>query len=188
MLEKRFKHIAESFAIPFIKICVKVNIKPNDLSLFGLVIVFSGTVFIYYENTLPGLIILFLGSAIDGLDGPLARYTNQNTRYGQFLDSTVDRIAEMFIWGIFCLKFTNNDYEIMLVFAILTGSFLIPYARAKAESINIYMDVGLTPRPERVLFAIIYMAFNPDAIFLYIFTILVWITVIQRFKVLHEEL
>ena len=106
MLEKRFKNIAESFAIPFIKICIKANVKPNYLSLFGLVIVFSGTVFIYYENTLPGLIILFLGSAIDGLDGPLARYTDQNSRYGQFLDSTVDRIAEMFIWGIFCLTFS----------------------------------------------------------------------------------
>lgn len=188
MLEKYFKHIAESLAVPFIKICIKFKIKPNFLSILGLFVVVIGTVTIYSGNIVIGLVILFFGSAIDGLDGPLARYTKQSSRFGEFLDSTVDRIAEMFIWGIFCLKFTNNDYEVMLVFAILTGSFLISYSRAKAESVNITMNVGLTPRPERVIFAIIYMAFEPNNIFLYIFTILVWITVYQRFKVLYKEI
>ena len=188
MLERYFKNIAESFAIPFIKICIYLKIKPNFLSVLGLIAVAIGAWNIYIENITVGLVILFLGSAIDGLDGPLARYTKQSTDYGDFLDSTVDRIAEMFIWGVFCLKFANNNYEIMLVFAILTASFLIPYTRAKAESMNLHMDVGLTPRPERVIFAILYMAFEPHSIFLYIFTILVWITVIQRFKVLKREI
>lgn len=188
MLEKYFKNIAESFAIPFIKICIYCKIKPNFLSILGLFIVAIGAWNIYIQNVTTGLVILFLGSAIDGLDGPLARYTNESSDYGDFLDSTVDRIAEMFIWGVFCLRFTDNEYEVLLVFAILTGSFLIPYTRAKAESMNLYINVGLTPRPERVIFAILYMAIEPNSGFLYMFTILVWITVIQRFNILHKRI
>ena len=188
MLEKYFKKYAEKVAYPFIRVCIILNIKPNTLSVLGLLTVITGSFVVYKDNTSLGLSILFVGTAIDGLDGPLARITKQNSDLGGFIDSTVDRIAEMFIWGTFCLKFTTNQFEVMLIFFILTGSFLIPYTRAKAESIGIYETVGLTPRPERVIFAIIYMAFTPSSVYLYIFTFLVWITVFQRLTILFKKI
>ena len=188
MLEKYFKKFAEKLSYPLIKLCIALKIKPNTLSIIGLLIVIIGSVLVYKDYTGPGLTILFIGSAVDGLDGPLARITNQTSGLGDFIDSTVDRIAEMFIWCTFCLKFTSSHFEVMLVFGILTGSFLIPYTRAKAESIGIYENVGITPRPERVIFSIIYMALTPGSVYLYIFTFLVWLTVFQRINVLYRKI
>ena len=188
MLEKYFKSTAEKFAYPFIKICILLRIKPNTLSIIGLLIVFTGSFLVYNDFIGIGLLTLFIGSAVDGLDGPLARVTNQSSRLGGYIDSSVDRIAEMFIWCTFCIKFTSTNIELMMVFAILTGSFLIPYTRAKAESMGVYENIGLTPRPERVIFAILYMALNLQSIFLYIFTILVWVTVFQRMNLLYKKM
>lgn len=188
MLEKYFKGIAEVVAVPFIRICIFLRIKPNVLSFLGLVVVVYGCYFIYIEEINTGLLILFIGLAIDGLDGPLARSTSQNSEIGAFIDSIIDRIAEMFIWSIFCIKFANSNIEIFLSFFILTGSFLIPYIRAKSESVKLINTVGLTPRPERIIFAIFYMAVTPNIIFLYLFTIFIWITVVQRSVHLYRHL
>ena len=188
MLEKYFKGLAEQVAIPFIRICIYLKIKPNTLSFLGLLIVISGCYLIFIDYTDIGLSILFLGLAVDGLDGPLARNTSQITEIGSFIDSIIDRVTEMFIWCLFCIKFVNSDIEIFLSFLILTGSFLIPYIRAKSESLNIKNTIGLTPRPERIIFAIIYMAITPEIIYLHIFTALIWVTVFQRSIHLYRNL
>ncbi len=141
MLEKYFKGIAEVVAIPFIRICIFFRIKPNVLSFLGLIVVIYGCYFIYIEEINTGLFILFIGLAIDGLDGPLARSTSQITEIGPFIDSIIDRITEMFIWFIFCIKFANSNTEVFLSFFILTCSFLIPYIRAKSESVNLINTV-----------------------------------------------
>ena len=188
MLEKHFKKYAEIFAIPFVNICLFLKVKPNQLSFFGLLLVIIGALSVFYEYTISGIILLFIGSALDGLDGPLARKLNNTSKHGAFIDSTVDRVGEMFIWSIFAIKFTRNDIEVFIVFTILTASFLIPYARAKAESMNIYNKTGITPRPERVLFAIFYMSIFPGSIYLYIFSLLVWFTVYQRISIIYREI
>jgi len=188
MLEKYFKNTAEKIAYPFVRICIFFKIKPNTLSFIGLFIVIAGSILVYNDIKEIGLLTLFIGTAIDGLDGPLARVSNQSSDFGGLVDSSVDRIAEMFIWCTFCIKFTTTNMEIMMVFAILTGSFLIPYTRAKAESMHIYENVGITPRPERIIFVLVYMALNLNNIYLYIFTILVWITVSQRMYLLYKKI
>ena len=109
MLEKYFKGLAEQVAIPFIRICIYLKIKPNTLSFLGLLIVISGCYLIFIDYTDIGLLILFLGLAVDGLDGPLARNTSQITEIGSFIDSIIDRVTEMFIWCLFCIKFVNSD-------------------------------------------------------------------------------
>ena len=160
MLESLFKDIAEIFAKPFIKICIYFNVKPNILSLLGLFVVIGGCYLLYVDKTMAGLLTLFIGLAIDGLDGPLARQTNQISEFGGYLDSMIDRITEMCIWCIFAIKYSTSEFEIFLTFLILTGSFLIPYARSKSEILNIDYKIGFTPRPERVIFAMLYIAFE----------------------------
>ena len=76
MLEKYFKSASEKFAVPFINICIKLGIKPNVLSFIGLFIVIIGCYLFLNDTKSIGAITIFIGSAIDGLDGPLARTTN----------------------------------------------------------------------------------------------------------------
>ena len=80
MLEKYFKSASEKFAVPFINICIKLGIKPNVLSFLGLLIVIIGCYLFLNNIKTLGALIIFIGSAIDGLDGPLARKTNMMSK------------------------------------------------------------------------------------------------------------
>ena len=84
--------------------------------------------------------------------------------------------------------FTSNDIELFIVLSILVASNLIPYIRAKSESYGITNKAGITARPERVIFAVIFMFFDLDYVFMYIFSLLCWITVFQRIKILITNL
>jgi len=188
MLEKYFKRHSEKFAIPFIKLCIYLKIKPNFLSFLGLVVVFLGSYFFFTVNRIYGVIFIFLGSAIDGLDGPLARTLNEQSDRGSLIDSTIDRVGELIIWSVIAINYVNSDLELFTVISIVTASGLIPYLRAKGESFNIDNKAGITQRPERVIFAVLYMYFEFSFIYVYFFACLTWITVLQRFYKLYKSI
>ena len=188
MLEKYLKTYSEKFAIPFIKFCIYFKIKPNYLSLLGLIIIIVGSYFFLTVNKLYGVIFIFLGSAIDGLDGPLARQLNIQSDKGALLDSTIDRIGELIIWSVIALNYVDNDIQLFAVISIVTSSGLIPYLRAKGELLNVDNKVGITPRPERVIFAVLYMYFDFSFMYVYIFGCLTWVTVLQRFYKLYKSI
>ena len=188
MLEKYFKPASEKFAIPFIKICIALRIKPNALSLLGLIIVIGGCYLFMNDVKTLGSIVIFLGSAVDGLDGPLARSNNMITKKGALLDSFIDRISELFIWSVVAIKFTTTDFELFIVLSVITFSNLIPYLRARGESLGIDNKVGIAARPERVIFAVLYMYFDFSFNFVYLFALLSWFTVFQRFYKLYMSI
>ena len=188
MLEKYFKSASEKFAIPFIRICIKLGIKPNVLSFVGLIIVIVGCYLFLNNIKTTGALIIFIGSAIDGLDGPLARSTNTISKNGALLDSFIDRIGELFIWSVVAIRFTSTDFELFVILSVITGSNLIPYLRARGESLGINNKVGIAARPERVIFGVIFMLFELPFYSIYVFTFILWLTVYQRFNILYNNL
>ena len=99
-----------------------------------------------------GLLVLIVG-AMDTLDGAIARATNTVTRFGAFLDSNLDRYSEAVIFlGILALHTPRGDTLVVaLTYVAAVGSFMVSYARARAEGLGLDCEVGLLPRPERVL-------------------------------------
>ena len=104
-----------------------------------------------------GLLVLVVG-AMDTLDGAIARATNTVTRFGAFLDSNLDRYSEAVIFlGIVVLYSQNPDQKpdstiiVALTYVAAVGSFMVSYARARAQGLGLDCEVGLLPRPERVL-------------------------------------
>ena len=188
MLEKYLKEQSEKFASPFIKFCIFIGIKPNVLSIIGLLVVTLGCYLLFIDLKTLGAIVIFLGSAIDGLDGPLARKTNTMSDKGALIDSFIDRIGELFIWSGVAIKFTASDIHLFFIFLVLSGSTLVPYLRARGETLGIDNKVGLAARPERVIFAVIYMLFSLPFTAVYIFTLILWTTVYQRFIILYKNL
>ena len=188
MLEKYLKEHSEKFASPFIKFCIFIGIKPNVLSIIGLLVVTLGCYLLFIDLKTLGAIVIFLGSAIDGLDGPLARKTNTMSDKGALIDSFIDRIGELFIWSVVAIKFTASDIHLFFIFLVLSGSTLVPYLRARGETLGIDNKVGLAARPERVIFAVIYMLFSLPFTTVYIFTLILWTTVYQRFIILYKNL
>ncbi|MBI2886669.1 MAG: CDP-alcohol phosphatidyltransferase family protein [Chloroflexi bacterium] len=94
-----------------------------------------------------------LGSGLDMLDGALARATNQATRFGALLDSTLDRYGEAFLLGGVFLSASGQGAveEQTLVLLALLGSLMVSYVKARAEGLGYSCDVGLLTRPERVV-------------------------------------
>ena len=187
MLEKYFKSASEKFAVTFIGICIRIGIKPNVLSFIGLLIVIVGCYLFLNNIKTLGALIIFIGSAIDGLDGPLARKTNMMSKKGALLDSFIDRIGELFIWSVVAIRFTTTDLELFVILSVVTASNLIPYLRARGESLGIDNKVGIAARPERVIFAVVYMLFELPFYSIYIFTFILWFTVYQRFIILYNN-
>jgi len=188
MLERYFKKSSETFAKPFIKILTLLNVKPNTVSIAGLLVIILGSYFFYLGNLQFGIILIFLGSAIDGLDGPYAREVGLQTEKGAILDSLIDRIGELIIWSVVGISYTSNDLQLLTIFAIIVSSNLIPYMRAKSEFYGLSNKKGIAARPERVIFAVLFMFFNFNFIFVYIFAFITWITALQRFIYLYNYL
>ena len=188
MLEKIFKSTSEKFAYPFIRLLAYFKIKPNSVSYIGLIIVIVGSFYFYKIENLLGIVLIFLGSAIDGLDGPYARYINSSSEKGAILDSFIDRIGELIIWSVIGVSYTDTDLELFIIFSILVSSNLIPYIRAMSENYNITNKKGITARPERIIFAVLFMYFELPFVYMFIFAILTWLTVFQRFIFLYRSL
>lgn len=129
------------------------NLTPNQLTLAGLVLnffagwVYSGGIFF-----LGGLLTLLAGLG-DLLDGPLARITGKTSRFGAFLDSTVDRYSDFFLFGGITFNFAMAGSRVwfLIVLGILLGSFLTSYTKARAESLIPSCSVGFLERAERIL-------------------------------------
>jgi CDP-diacylglycerol---glycerol-3-phosphate 3-phosphatidyltransferase len=99
--------------------------------------------------------LVFIASGlVDSLDGLVARHQGRVTAFGAFLDSTLDRLAEGVILGAIGITVAQDDLDWALAacFVALTASFLVSYARARAEGLGIPgSSGGLMGRPERLV-------------------------------------
>lgn len=131
----------------------KYGFTPNQLTLAGLALNFvAGWVYAMGFIFLGGFLLLVAGLG-DVLDGPLARTSGKVTKFGAFLDSTVDRYSDFFLFGGLVLHFaqTAQGGFLLLTMGIIAGSFVTSYAKARAENLIEKCNVGVFERPERVL-------------------------------------
>jgi len=164
---------------------------PNILTMLGLLICAGSAVLIALGFLLPGGLLLLIASGFDILDGALARVSGRDQRYGAFLDSTVDRYAEAMTSIALLAYFLfhgHHTLEPMLVVFALTGSLLVSYVRARAQSLGFNGDGGLLARPERVVITVIGLVIAPLLIWaLWILAVLTNITAVQRIWVVWQQ-
>jgi CDP-diacylglycerol---glycerol-3-phosphate 3-phosphatidyltransferase len=105
--------------------------------LIGFGYIFSG-----------GAVMTALAMPLDALDGELARRTNQQSKFGAFFDSTLDRFAEgALLIGLAAYFVRQNDIMgVVVTFVALVGSLMVSYTRARAEGLGIECKVGLFSR------------------------------------------
>ncbi|MDP2727937.1 MAG: CDP-alcohol phosphatidyltransferase family protein, partial [Dehalococcoidia bacterium] len=130
---------------------------------------------------LGGFLVLFAG-LFDMLDGAVARLSGQTTRFGALLDSVVDRFSEAAILaGLLWLYLSQQRItEVLLLFAVLLGSLMVSYVRARAEGLGLDCEVGLVARPERVLLLALGLLLSQMVPVLALLAILTHFTVAQR--------
>jgi CDP-diacylglycerol--glycerol-3-phosphate 3-phosphatidyltransferase len=160
---------------------------PNALTLINLALNMVAAYVIATGHFLLGGVLVLVSGLFDLLDGALARFTKQTTKFGAILDSTVDRISEAAIlFGLLIWYLAHaGSLEILLIFAVLIGSFLVSYIRARAEGLGWQCQVGLFTRAERVIVLAIGLIIGriwAHSVFvaLCVLAVFVFATVVQR--------
>ena len=144
-----------------------------------------------------GVLVLVFG-IFDMFDGALARATGRSSRFGAFLDSTLDRTGENLVLTGTALGLAFAGHAVAAGLAALAMAFssMVTYTRAKAESLGVHGEVGISPRPERLVLiggGLIAAGFTepdpfPLALALSIIAAVSAITVVQRIVHVRKQL
>jgi CDP-diacylglycerol--glycerol-3-phosphate 3-phosphatidyltransferase len=183
------RNLAHRITDPIVGILSKSGITPNALTLINLALNIGAAYVIATGHFIIGGVLVLVSGLFDLLDGALARFTKQTTKFGAILDSTVDRISEaailcgLLIWYIP----QGASLEIILIFVVLIGSFLVSYIRARAEGLGWQCQVGLFTRAERVIVLAVGLLINQIFIALCVLVVFVFITVVQRLVYLWKQ-
>jgi CDP-diacylglycerol--glycerol-3-phosphate 3-phosphatidyltransferase len=132
----------------------KAGLTPNALTVIGFFISIGAAGAAAAQQWVLAAALVIFGGSFDMLDGGLARAQNRVTRFGAFLDSTLDRWGEGVVYigivaGASAAGFVAGA---VLAAAAAVSSFQVSYTRAKAESLKLHGEVGIAPRAERLVF------------------------------------
>jgi CDP-diacylglycerol---glycerol-3-phosphate 3-phosphatidyltransferase len=182
---------------PVVKAAVRMGITANAVTITGGLGTVIAALYFYPRGDLfAGTIVISLFALSDLFDGAIARRTGgEGTSWGGFLDSTIDRVTDSAILIGALLYFVEEDKTVALFVLIsLVASGLIPYIRAKAESMKIECTGGIAERTERLIIALTALGFyglGIDIAAMIGFTLLAFlgtVTVIQRIVIVYRAL
>lgn len=136
------------------------GVHPNILTVIGVLIsIACGVLFGIGEFFWAG-VVLILANVFDMLDGNVARLTGNVTRFGGFLDSSLDRISDMIAFiGIIVFYASNTPQRsvtnVFLAGLAMMASVMVSYTAARSDSLGVKANVGFLQRPERIVLLII---------------------------------
>ncbi len=213
-LKDRLKDGAHAVLRPLVRGLAAVGLKPDHLTWLGFV-VSLGSGFAFFDGHFKlGASLLLAAGVCDILDGELARHLDQVSRFGAFLDSTLDRLAEAAalagiaafgLRNLLALVFAPDEvlkqlalglppiaWAVLAFLAVLAlvGSFMVSYTRARAEGLGVDCKVGWFERPERMVLLILagYIKVFPVlSVSLAVLAVLSFATALQRVVHVHKQ-
>jgi CDP-diacylglycerol--glycerol-3-phosphate 3-phosphatidyltransferase len=139
------------FIWPIERTALALRMSPTAFNILGVVFgSIAGYFFATGSTNLGGWFVL-LGGAADVLDGRIARAQGKANETGAFLDSTLDRFAEVGAFVGLAVLYRESTTALVIVVIALGGSLLVSYARARGESLGVVAKVGVMQRAERLL-------------------------------------
>jgi CDP-diacylglycerol--glycerol-3-phosphate 3-phosphatidyltransferase len=153
------------------------------LTILGFVMSVVTGVVLSRGSFAAGGILMLVASLFDALDGSVARVTNRVSKFGGFFDSTLDRLAEAFIYLgvlVYFVEQPDGREEAILTYLAMVGSLMVSYARARAEGAGYECKVGLFTRFERIVVFATGLLFSQVRIALWIIVIGSFMTVLYR--------
>jgi len=157
MLSKTLKKSAGRALEPLGKAIGKLGIKPNHITIAGLVLTFYAAWFLYNKEIYYAFLIGLIACLFDGADGLVARSTGTSSIKGGYLDAVIDRYADCIAFGALILggwmkpigglEFVSGELWAIIA---LAGAFQTSYSRAAAERLGVTQEgIGIIERPER---------------------------------------
>lgn len=139
---------------------IRVGVSPNVISFFAFLLAVCATLLlIFFHWYVVYGILVFCAGLLDGVDGEVARKTNQMSVTGGFLDSMLDRIVDVLVLMPFLWlpnPLPQFGPTVLWVGLAITGSVLVSYARSRAQATGVMdTDVGLAARSERLFILVV---------------------------------
>ncbi|WP_099331981.1 phosphatidylinositol phosphate synthase [Actinomyces minihominis] len=203
MLGNHGRSITQIIFTPVARVLARMGVTPNMVT-YGSAIVVAGLSFGLLARGYLALGGILLGIVLfaDSIDGVLARMTGTSSKYGAFLDSTMDRITDGIVFGslLWWAIVGLPDGAIRTV-TIVSGIIcmvaigVVPYARSRAENFGVIAKVGIAERTDRLIVALVGAGFTDFGLPEVLFPIgMTWVafascvTVVQRMVVTHRAL
>jgi CDP-diacylglycerol--glycerol-3-phosphate 3-phosphatidyltransferase len=160
----------------------RLGVHPNVLTIAGCLLQLGVGVVVATGNLRVGGVLLLVTALSDAFDGALARLQGRQTKFGAFLDSTLDRIAEAGVYLGLAWYYLGQPgmVEELLVYLAITGSILVSYTRARAEGLGLSPKEGLFTRVERTLVLTLALVIGWTGPALWVLAVGTWATAIHR--------
>ncbi|WP_311591145.1 phosphatidylinositol phosphate synthase [Trueperella bernardiae] len=202
MLSRSGRPLAKVIFGPIAKALVRMGVTPNAVTIVGGVASSAAALVLFpLGYLLVGALVVTILVIFDNLDGQMARMTSKSTKFGAFLDSTMDRFADgaifaaLAMWGYLQADEPTKAWVVSGAIAAAVVGGIVPYARARAEGVGYSASVGLAERADRLVFALILVlatAFGAThwvmAIGLWVLAVLALFTVGQRIVYVYKQM
>lgn len=157
MISSHLKPQVTRLINPVVKMAVRFGVTANGVTISGAVGTVASALYFYPSGYLfVGTLVICFFALSDLFDGAIARLSNgTGTSWGGFLDSTIDRVTDAaIVIGVLIYILDRDQFAaILLLISLVTGG-LIPYIRAKAESLSIECSGGIAERTERIVISL----------------------------------
>jgi CDP-diacylglycerol---glycerol-3-phosphate 3-phosphatidyltransferase len=171
------------------------GVTPNQITLLGVVVQAVVSYLIVADRLAEAGFVLIAAALLDTVDGAVAKARGLTSKFGAFLDSTMDRLSDALVFlpiaWLYLAEPTaaraDQQWVAALALVTLVLSFLVSYARARAEGLGFDCNVGLIERAERLIIMILALVFNdllPAGLALLALASL--ITLVQRMVHVHK--
>ena len=163
MLSARLKPAVTKVITPVASFALRIGITPNAVTWVGAIGVVVSSLYFYPRGEFfVGTLIICVMALSDLFDGTMARLSSSgSSRWGGFLDSTIDRITDSAILlGVSLYLINQADSLAYVAIATLVTGLLVPYIRAKAESFGIACSGGVAERTERLIISLAAIGFD----------------------------
>ncbi|MGK5739672.1 phosphatidylinositol phosphate synthase [Micromonospora sp. URMC 103] len=139
---------------PLARGLLRAGVTPNAVTVTGTVGVLVGALgFGARGQLVAGALIVTVFALTDLLDGTMARMSGGSTRFGAFLDSSMDRVADSAVFGAvaYWLATQGDHAGVAAALLCLAAGSLVSYVKARAEGLGMTANVGVAERTERLL-------------------------------------
>jgi CDP-diacylglycerol--glycerol-3-phosphate 3-phosphatidyltransferase len=167
-----------------------LGVTPNMISLIGLAGNALAAYLVVREALLAAGIVYLVFSALDFVDGAVARATNKATPFGAVFDAVLDRVSEALLLAACAWYFGDRGEYVQagVAYAALFGSVAVSYMRARAEAMGLSMRDGFFRRQERVVLVGVGLLFNGLTVIIWPLAVLSNVTALQRFWLIGKGL
>ena len=184
VIKDKFGHKLDGWVQRVLPFLFRGRIDPNLLTILGAMLCLAAAAAFGAGQFVAGSIVLAVGGLCDLVDGVVARYHGIETRFGAFLDSTLDRLVDIAVMLGLVIHFAAAGEQVTALVAAtgLTSSVLTSYSKARAESLDLALPGGVVERGERIGLLIAGGILGLMVPALWILAVGSTATVVQRFE------